>query len=64
VIAQDVGLSIPEIFARRRAGLPAHGAQSGAPPCSQSGLVIATGGGMLVDEENRRLLLASGFVVC
>lgn len=28
------------------------------------GLVIATGGGMLVNAENRDLLTASGFVVC
>jgi shikimate kinase len=31
---------------------------------AQRGLVIATGGGMLVDEGNRALMLASGFVVC
>jgi shikimate kinase len=30
----------------------------------QHDLVIATGGGMLVDEGNRALMLASGFVVC
>ena len=27
-------------------------------------LVIATGGGMLVDESNRALMLESGFVIC
>jgi shikimate kinase len=31
---------------------------------AQRGLVIATGGGMLVDEGNRSLMLASSFVVC
>lgn len=30
----------------------------------QCGLVIATGGGMLVDSGNRAVMLASGFVVC
>jgi shikimate kinase len=30
----------------------------------QRGLVIATGGGMLVDESNLRVMVASGFVVC
>lgn len=30
----------------------------------QRGLVIATGGGMLVDPGNRAVMLASGFVVC
>ncbi len=30
----------------------------------QQGLVIATGGGMLIDEGNRSLMLATGFVVC
>lgn len=31
---------------------------------AQQGLVIATGGGMLVDEGNRDVMLASGLVVC
>ncbi len=31
---------------------------------AQHGLVIATGGGMLVDESNRQVMIASGFVVC
>lgn len=31
---------------------------------AQRGLVVATGGGMLVDESNRAVMLASGFVVC
>ena len=30
----------------------------------QRWLVIATGGGMLVDESNLRVMIASGFVVC
>lgn len=31
---------------------------------AQEGLVISTGGGMLVDEGNRDVMLASGLVVC
>ena len=31
---------------------------------AQGGYVISTGGGMLVDESNRDVMLASGFVVC
>lgn len=31
---------------------------------AQRWLVIATGGGMLVDESNLRVMVASGFVVC
>lgn len=31
---------------------------------AQQGLVIATGGGMLVDESNRDVMLASGLVIC
>lgn len=32
--------------------------------CSQSGKVIAAGGGSFVDPDNRRLMLANGQVVC
>ena len=32
--------------------------------CSAQGLVIATGGGMLVDAGNRQVMLVSGLVVC
>lgn len=31
---------------------------------ARTGLVIATGGGMLMDETNRAIMLASGLVVC
>jgi shikimate kinase len=31
---------------------------------AQQGLVVATGGGMLVDESNRDVMLASGLVIC
>ena len=32
--------------------------------CSQSGTVIAAGGGSFVDPDNRELMLANGLVVC
>ncbi|PKB67039.1 MAG: hypothetical protein BZY81_05705 [SAR202 cluster bacterium Io17-Chloro-G4] len=32
--------------------------------CSQSGKVIAAGGGSFVDQDNRNLMLANGQVVC
>ena len=32
--------------------------------CAQSGKVIAAGGGSFVDPDNRRLMLASGQVIC
>lgn len=31
---------------------------------AQQGLVVATGGGMLMDESNRDVMLASGLVIC
>jgi len=65
VIVASAGMSIPEIFQRE-------GEQSFRQRerlycrfyAAQSRLVIATGGGMLVDESNRNVMLASGFVVC
>jgi shikimate kinase len=64
VIAQQVGLSIPEIFAR--AGEPGFRRMERdlALPERTDRLVISTGGGMLLDEDNRRVMLAAGFVVC
>lgn len=64
-IIQRVGLSIPDIFA--------HDGEQGfrlmeRELCrflgAQSGLVISTGGGTLVDSGNRDIMLTSGFVVC
>jgi shikimate kinase len=64
-IVQRVGISIPEIFARNG---EQYFRQMERELCrylaAQSGLVISTGGGTLVDEDNRATMLASGFVVC
>ena len=64
-IEEREGRTIPQIFA-----------QSGEPYfrrleaalvkelAAQRGLVIATGGGALIPEENRRLMVASSLVIC
>lgn len=65
LIVQRAGMSIPEIFARW--GEPAF-RQMEAELCrelaGQSGLVIATGGGTLVNPANRQAMEAGGRVVC
>ncbi len=59
------GKTIPEIFAKQ--GEVAF-RQMERELCryltTQHGLVISTGGGMLVNDKNRRLMLESAFVVC
>ncbi|MCD6520435.1 MAG: 3-dehydroquinate synthase [Anaerolineae bacterium] len=65
VIVERAGMSIPEIFRRygeaefrrRERALCAELSQ-------QHGLVIATGGGALVDPENRATMAQSGCLVC
>lgn len=65
LIVARAGMSIPEIFARL--GEPAF-RQMEAEVCrelaGQSGLVIATGGGTLINPTNRRLMESGGRVVC
>lgn len=64
-IAARAGKSIPEIFAED--GEPtfrALEAELCAELSARRGLVIATGGGALVDPENRARMLAAGTVVC
>ncbi|MGQ9666827.1 MAG: 3-dehydroquinate synthase [Anaerolineae bacterium] len=65
LIVARAGMSIPEIFARL--GEPAF-RQMEAGVCrelaGQSGLVIATGGGTLINPANRRLMESGGRVVC
>lgn len=64
-IEQAVGMSIPEIFER-------HGEQSFRDIeteavrklAGRKGLVVSTGGGAVIREENRRLLKEAGIVVC
>ncbi|MGQ9518246.1 MAG: shikimate kinase, partial [Anaerolineae bacterium] len=65
LIVARAGMSIPEIFARL--GEPAF-RQMEAGVCrelaGQSGLVIATGGGTLINPANRRLMESGGRIVC
>ena len=64
-IVQRTGMSIPEIFAEQ--GEPAF-RQMEHDLCvhlaEQRELVIATGGGMLINESNRQLMLDSALVIC
>ncbi|MFQ3565569.1 MAG: shikimate kinase [Aggregatilineales bacterium] len=65
LIAKRAGMSIARIFAEQ--GEPAFRALEGAlvrELACLSRLVIATGGGTLVDAENRERMLESSFVVC
>ena len=65
VIMQRAGMSISDIFAQQ--GEPAFRAlEAGvcAEYAAQTGLVLATGGGMLVSPHNREVMLRSAIVVC
>lgn len=64
-IERRVGMSIPEIFRRDGEARFRHIERRMCRfLAAQNGYVISTGGGMLVDESNREVMLASGFVVC
>lgn len=64
-IAKQAGKSIPEIFEQDGEAAFRHIERRICRYYSgQRKLVIATGGGMLVDEGNRAVMLASSFVVC
>jgi 3-dehydroquinate synthase len=65
VIAARAGLSIPEIF--RQQGEAAFRALENdlvRELAGQRGLVIATGGGALVDATNRQRMARTGLVIC
>jgi shikimate kinase len=64
-IVKREGKTIPQIFADDGEFVfRAKERQLCVELAARQGLVIATGGGMLVDEGNRSLMLASAFVVC
>lgn len=64
-IEKRAGMDIPRIFAEQgEAAFRRMERELCAELAAQQGLVIATGGGMLVDPHNLELMLASGFVVC
>jgi len=65
LIEQRVGMTVPEIFAQRGEGFFRQQERQLCQELAQRyGLVIATGGGALIPEENRQALSASGLLVC
>ena len=64
-IVEQAGKSIPEIFEQDGEAVFRHHERRVCRfYAGQSGYVVATGGGALVDPDNRRVMLASGLVVC
>jgi shikimate kinase len=64
-IVKRAGMSIAQIFeCDGEIGFRALEKQVCRDLAAERGLVIATGGGMLVDDENRQQMLETGFVVC
>lgn len=64
LIVERAGCSIPEIFARDgEAAFRDLEAQVVADTAKESGLIIATGGGVLLREENRRALRQNSRVI-
>ena len=65
VIVERAEMSIPQIFALQgEVGFRALEKEVCRDLAAEREIVIATGGGMLVNPENRALMLASGLVVC
>jgi shikimate kinase len=63
-IERRCGVRIPVIFdIEGEAGFRAREAQAIAELCALDGVVLATGGGAVLSEDNRRRLAASGTVV-
>lgn len=64
-IVQRAGMSIPEIFARQgERAFRALEAELVRELAGRRGLVIATGGGALVDATNRETFCRTGLVIC
>ena len=65
VIIERAEMPIPEIFTTKgEAGFRALEKEVCRDLAAERGKVIATGGGMLIDAENRRTMLDAAFVVC
>jgi shikimate kinase len=65
VIVEQAGKTIPEIFEQEGEAVFRHYERRVCRfYAGSSGYVIATGGGMLVDPDNCRVMLASGLVIC
>jgi shikimate kinase len=64
-LVRRVGMSIPEIFRNQgEQGFRHLERRVCRFLAAQGGYVISTGGGMLVDEANREVMMASGLVIC
>ena len=64
VIVEAAGLTVPEIFAREgEDGFRRREREAAARVAARHGLVIATGGGTLLDPANRAALVAGGDLV-
>ncbi len=65
LVEAEAGCAVAEVFAREgEAGFRARERKAIERACALGDAVIATGGGALVDPENRRRLFAAGPVVC
>jgi shikimate kinase len=65
LIEEAAGKSVPEIFAQEgEPGFRRCEQQAVRDACRQEDVVIATGGGVILAEENRQAMGEGGFVVC
>lgn len=64
-IEKDVGRAVARIFAEEgEAGFRKREREAVRQAAALEGCVVATGGGVMMDEENVRLLKGSGWLVC
>jgi shikimate kinase/3-dehydroquinate synthase len=65
LIEEAAGMPVPQIFADEgEPGFRRREEEALREVCRQEGVVVATGGGVVLAEENRRAMGESGFVVC
>ena len=64
-IVRQAGQTVPEIFAKEgESGFRKREAREVTRVCTKTGQVIATGGGVLLNEENVRQLKEAGILIC
>jgi shikimate kinase / 3-dehydroquinate synthase len=65
LIEEAAGRPVPQIFAGEgEPGFRRREQEALREACRQEGIVVATGGGVVLAEENRRAMGEGGFVVC
>jgi len=65
LIEEVAGMPVPQIFADEgEPGFRRREQEALREACRQEGIVVATGGGVILAEENRRAMGEGGFVVC